>query len=61
VAREPASLPVMEGNTYVQTPGGCIGQYGANRDQEPPMLIVDDQAEKTIQTVLGDTESCVSF
>jgi len=61
VAREPASLPAMEGNTYVQAPGGCIGQYGANRDQEPPMLIVDDQAEKTIQTVLGDTESCVSF
>lgn len=56
VAREPASLPVMEGNTYVQTPGGCIGQYGANHDQDPPMLIFDEQAEKIIQTVLGDAE-----
>ncbi len=43
VAKEESSLPLMQGNRYIQPDGACLGQYGANGIQEPPMLIADSR------------------
>lgn len=57
VAKEQSSCPVMEGNTYLQTKGLPLGQYGANKAAEPPVHVFDDQAEEIIRTVFGDTSA----
>ncbi len=57
VARDDESCPYMSGNTYIQPPGHLLGQYGANREAEPPILLFDETAEDTIHQVLGDMEA----
>ena len=59
VAKEAESCPVMEGNTYVQSNGLMLGQYGANGLAEPPILPFDAHAEETIRTVFGETDATV--
>jgi hypothetical protein len=59
VAKEPASCPVMRGNTYVQHKGYPLGQYGANAEAEPPVLAFDDSAAQTVAEVLGDKDAKV--
>ena len=59
VAEQPESCPRLEGNTYVQALGGCLGQYGANRTQEPPILPFNGQAEATVRQVFGDASATV--
>lgn len=54
VAREVESLPDMYNNLYVQQKGLMLGQYGANREAEPPILSFDEHTEQTVETVLGD-------
>jgi len=55
VAQKAESCPLMEGNTYIQTFGGMLGQYGANEKAEPVILTFDEQAEEKIRTVMGDS------
>jgi len=59
VARDEASCPLMDGNTYVQYDGECLGQYGGNSVREPDMLYFDGGIEKTIERVLGDQSAKV--
>ena len=59
VAKEADSCPEMYGNTYIQYPGNLIGQYGANKIAEPPMLVYDADAETKIQNILGDKDATV--
>ena len=54
VAKETESLPEMSGNVYVQHMGATLGQYGANRNGEPAMLVFDNQADETIARILKD-------
>lgn len=54
VAREAESCPRMWGNTYVQRLGGLLGQYGANAEKEPELLVFDERAEEKIRTVFGE-------
>ena len=48
VAKDASSCPVMEKNTYAQTEGGMLGQYGANAVSEPPILPFDESNIKQI-------------
>ena len=57
VAREEESCPFLLGNTYAQDRGATLGQYGANREAEPPVLPFDEAAEGAIRTVWGDREA----
>ena len=59
VAKKQESCPVMDGNTYVQTCGLSLGQYGANEESEPPILPFDETAEAVIRDVFGDRNAAV--
>lgn len=54
VAKEETSLPKMWNNVYVQKANATLGQYGANRETEPPMLMFDEKVEKTVEEILCD-------
>ncbi len=54
VAKEETSLPKMWNNVYVQNANATLGQYGANRETEPPMLMFDEKVEKTVEEILCD-------
>ena len=58
-ARIPDSCPVLDGNTYVQSFGACLGQFGAYEGGVPTMLCYDSDAEKTINEVFGDKNARV--
>ena len=59
VAKKAESLPKMYNNTYVQYAGNDLGQYGANGESEPPIIIFDDNVEETIEKVLCDENAKV--
>ena len=59
VAKEPESCPAMYGNTYVQTIGGLLGQYGGNETAEPPVVPFDDRAEDVLTEVWGEKDPTV--
>jgi hypothetical protein len=59
VAREEESCPVMEDNVYVQRLGLPLGQYGANAEAEPPILVFDEGAEETLRAVVGEINPTV--
>ena len=61
VAREKESLPEMSSNTYVQTMGGMLGQYGENKEKEPPILTYGEDAEACIRDIFGDSDATVLF
>ena len=54
VARDEESLPRMRKNVYVQHLGGSLGQYGANKNEEPPILPFDKSAKGRIKKKLLD-------
>ena len=54
VARKEESLPALDHNTYMQTENQTLGQYGANKDSEPPILPFDTHAADTIRTIFHD-------
>ena len=57
VAKEKESCPVMRGNTYIQYEGGMLGQYGANSESEPPILIADEDMASVVREVFGDVSA----
>lgn len=61
VAKDKESMPEMRGNTYVQTIGGMLGQYGENKEKEPPILTFDMDAEDRIRDVFGERDAKVFF
>ena len=54
VAKEAGSLPEMDQNTYIQAKGGTLGQYGANAEKEPEILLF---TEEHIRTAFRDKEA----
>ena len=61
VAKDAESCPAMRDNVFIQTLGGLLGQYGANSDGEPEMMIFDDSAEEKVRTVLGEENPTVYY
>lgn len=61
VAKKDESCPKMYGNTYIQTLGGRIGQYGGNENEEPENLVFDENAEEKIKTFFGEKDPTVYF
>ncbi len=61
VAKEKESLPEMRSNTYVQTLGSMLGQYGENKEKEPPILTFDENAEACIRDIFGEKDATVLF
>jgi len=59
VARDAESLPEMSANTYIQDTGGMIGQYGANAEFEPEIVIFDEAADEKIERIFKDREAVV--
>ncbi len=59
VAKEADSCPEMYGNTYIQYLAAPLGQYGANAEGEPPNIVFDENAEKTVADVFGDKDAKV--
>ena len=61
VAKHRESCPDMNGNTYIQTFGYTLGQYGANEESEPEIFSFDENAEYTVRDFLGDKAAKVFF
>ncbi|MBR3714647.1 MAG: hypothetical protein IKM18_01930 [Clostridia bacterium] len=59
VAEKQESCPEMYENTYVQNLGGMLGQYGANEEKEPEILIFDENADEKIENIFGDKNAKV--
>ena len=59
VAKKQESCPTLAGNTYVQTAGKLLGQYGANEEAEPPVTVFDDCAQTVICRQYGDADAAV--
>ena len=64
VAKEKDSLPKMRGNTYIQTLGYALGQFGAYETENgvkeiPENVVFDENAEKTIVEKIGDSTAKV--
>ncbi len=55
VALDKESLPEMWSNTYIQTEGGMLGQYGENCEKEPEIEIFDTSAEEKIERIFKDS------
>ena len=53
-ALEESSLPVLQGNTYIQHLGGSLGQYWASKNGEVQELAFDENAEDTVKNIFGD-------
>lgn len=61
VAKEPESCPIVDGNTYIQTVGNWLGQYGPNKIEEPEILTFDDKADEKIADIFGDKNATVYY
>ena len=59
VAREQESLPQLYENTYIQTTGSMLGQYGSNLVSEPEIMLFDANAEEIIREQWGDKDAKV--
>ena len=61
VATDAESLPEMYENTYIQTNGLSLGQYGSKENGEPANRVFDERADKVIAEVLKDRDAKVYF
>ena len=61
VARDRESCPLMHGNTYAQKCGLMLGQYGANRESEPPIIRFDESVGSVIESELCERDATVIF
>lgn len=61
VALKNEFLPKMNSNTYIQTKGGMLGQFGANEKEEPQILMFEDSAEESIEKIFNDKNATVYF
>ena len=59
VAKKQESCPTLKSNTYVQTLGHTLGQYGGNEISEPATLAFDERADRVIADVFGETDATV--
>lgn len=61
VARDGSSMPEMKGNTYVQKLGNSLGQFGANSISEPENAVFDENADKKIAQIFGESGANVYY
>lgn len=61
VAKKQESCPEMYRNTYIQTLGMTLGQYGGNEVAEPQILPFDETADTKITGVMGDRDAKVYY
>jgi hypothetical protein len=61
VCEEKGSLPCLFGNTYIQTKGGTLGQYGEKNDTEPSIEMFDENVARCIKEKFGDRSAKVYF
>ena len=61
VAKEESSMPEMKGNTYIQTLGNSLGQFGANAVIEPENAVFDENADKKIAQTFGESNATVYY
>ena len=61
VCEEKNSLPRLCGNTYVQTKGGTLGQYGEKNETEPSIEMFDENVARCIKEKFGDRSAKVYF
>lgn len=59
VAEENSSCPTMWSNTYIQHRGGMLGQYGGNKNGEPPIEFMDDNADYIIENTFKEKNAKV--
>lgn len=57
VAKNEEYCPQLSGNTYIQNFGGMLGQYGANEEAGPDILLFEADAKEKITSVLGDASA----
>ena len=61
VCNREESLPKLAGNTYIQTKGGILGQYGVNVNNQPNVEMFDNDATNKINKIFGDKSAKVCF
>ena len=61
VALKDESCPTLSGNLYVQKMGMTLGQYGGNEQGEPANHSFDENVERTLQSVFGESDADVYF
>ncbi len=61
VAEKQEYCPEMKDNTYIQSIGGMLGQYGGKENGEPQIRMFDDDAKTTINNVFGDKSAKVYY
>lgn len=61
VARKESSLPILEGNTYLQELGADLGLYGANEVKEPEIITFDKDIEQKLASVVKETGAKIYF
>ncbi len=59
VAERDEYCPTLEHNTYIQSEGGMLGQYGGNGIAEPETLMFGESAERFIKDIFGDKSPTV--
>lgn len=59
--RDAASAPKVYRNTYVQTLGNALGQYGSWQNRPVPVYGFFEDAEEVIRDVFGDTDPTVWY
>ena len=48
-------------NTYIQSLGGMVGQFGANEIKEPDIVLFDENAEESINGIFKDKTANVYY
>ena len=61
VAKKAESCPKMYENTYIQTIGNPLGQYGANETEEPEILPFDKNADMSVNDVFDDKNAKIYY
>ncbi|MBQ9131096.1 MAG: hypothetical protein IJX62_01315, partial [Clostridia bacterium] len=61
VAEDAQSLPTVSGNVFLQSNGGCLGQYGSTDGGIPPMLTFDETVERVLADTVGDRAAGIGF
>ncbi len=59
VAYKDEYCPSLSCNTFIQTSGGILGQYGGNQHFEPEVLMFDADAEVKIKNIFADSSATV--
>lgn len=59
VAKKAESLPVLSGNTYIQSLNSMLGQYGANETSEPEIMMFDKAVDEKIVGLMKDENAII--